>query len=65
MAAVLRVSVESTYDGCDLRIGSIKETGDARPLLSHLAMSGPKYVVPPLDRAATYFNSLGAFHSLA
>lgn len=59
MAVVLRLSVGSAYDECDLRIGSIKETGDARPLLSHLAMSGSKIRRSALDRVATYFNSLG------
>ena len=63
MAAVLGLNWICLRD--DLRIGSIKETGDARPLLSQLAKSGPKYVVLPLDRVAAYFSSLGAFHSLA
>lgn len=65
MAAVLRVSGESTCDGCDLRIGSIKETGDARPLLSHLAMSGSKIRRSAVGPSRYLFNSLGAFHSLA
>lgn len=42
-----------------------KGNGRRSPVVVTLSDVGVQNTVQPLDRAATYFNSLGAFHSLA